>query len=458
MPNKYILAAAVATMLLVLTRPVPAQAYTYNRQSVLTTANGQTINLFDGKFMGGASVTALDLNHDGLDEIIAGTGPGGSPTVEVIDANGQVLMSWLAYDAKFKGGVNVAAGDLDGDGQIEIVTAPQEDTGPLIRIFRNGEVIKQFLAFPSGYHEGLAISVLPYRDGEAGAIIVGSQGLRKDEVRVFSAAGKLTKHWTTNVSRDAQMGISVSAGWSDDWDQPIVVIGAGRTAAPRVIVHGLSTNEDLAAWIAFSSDLRTGVDVDYRDGLIAVAPKGLGQPQVRTFNVAGRFQRQYTFFENQFRGGLNVAILMTASGKTVAAVPTTAKKNQAKIGTKKVVVDLSEQKLTLYQGNKVVSTRRISSGKWSTPTPIGTYKTRNKIPVAYSRPYKLYMEWWMAFTADGKYGLHSLPYWRTRNGKLYEGAAHIGTPVSHGCIRQTVVEAKSLYDWAPVGTPVIVQK
>jgi lipoprotein-anchoring transpeptidase ErfK/SrfK len=123
------------------------------------------------------------------------------------------------------------------------------------------------------------------------------------------------------------------------------------------------------------------------------------------------------------------------------------------------VVDLSDQTLTMYKNNQPISTRRVSTGKWSTPTPIGTYKTRSKAAVAYSKPYKLYMEWWMAFTPDGKYGLHSLPYWKLKNGgKLYEGAAHIGTPVSHGCIRQTLVEAKSLYDWAPIGTPVIIQK
>ncbi len=113
----------------------------------------------------------------------------------------------------------------------------------------------------------------------------------------------------------------------------------------------------------------------------------------------------------------------------------------------------------MYEFGALVGVHTISSGLWSMPTPTGTFKTKNKIATAYSKPYNLYMEWWMAITPDGKYGLHSLPYWKTASGgKRYEGASHLGTPVSHGCIRQSYADAKKLYDWAPIGTPISVTK
>jgi lipoprotein-anchoring transpeptidase ErfK/SrfK len=69
------------------------------------------------------------------------------------------------------------------------------------------------------------------------------------------------------------------------------------------------------------------------------------------------------------------------------------------------------------------------------------------------------MEWWMAFTPDGANGLHALPYWLQADGsKRYEGERDLGIPASHGCIRQSYAEAKSLFHWADIGTTVIVHR
>jgi lipoprotein-anchoring transpeptidase ErfK/SrfK len=53
----------------------------------------------------------------------------------------------------------------------------------------------------------------------------------------------------------------------------------------------------------------------------------------------------------------------------------------------------------------------------------------------------------------GSFGLHELPIWP--NG-YREGQDHLGIPVSHGCIRLGVGPAQFLYNWAEVGTPVII--
>ncbi len=122
--------------------------------------------------------------------------------------------------------------------------------------------------------------------------------------------------------------------------------------------------------------------------------------------------------------------------------------------TKSILVDLSEQKLYQKVDGVVIGTHVISSGKASTPTPLGTYKVLNKSPRAWSRSAKLWMPFWMAFKTGG-YGLHELPEWP--NG-IKEGAKHLGIPVSHGCIRLGVGAAKTLYEWTPIGTPITIQK
>jgi hypothetical protein len=73
----------------------------------------------------GTIVAAGDLQGDGYDLILTGPGPGPShpPVVVGSSPEGDRLFQFLAYET-LQFGVNVAAGDTDGDGQEEIITGP----------------------------------------------------------------------------------------------------------------------------------------------------------------------------------------------------------------------------------------------------------------------------------------------------------------------------------------------
>ena len=69
-------------------------------------------------FRGGIRVAMGDLNGDGVLDIITAPGPGGGPHVVAFDGtNLSMLASFLAYAPTFTGGVFVAAGDVNGDGK-----------------------------------------------------------------------------------------------------------------------------------------------------------------------------------------------------------------------------------------------------------------------------------------------------------------------------------------------------
>ena len=126
---------------------------------------------------------------------------------------------------------------------------------------------------------------------------------------------------------------------------------------------------------------------------------------------------------------------------------------------KYIEVDLSSQRMHLIEGQNYQQSFVVSTGKWSSPTPIGEFTIKNHIQTAWSNRYKLYMPFWMAIqTPEGSYdgyGIHGLPYWP--NGAK-EGENHLGTPVSHGCIRLGAGAAEFVYNWAENGTRVIIHQ
>ncbi len=90
---------------------------------------------FAASFRGGVRVAAADVTSDGRADVIAAAGPGGGPHVRVFDViqpgtsapvpTHKIVDEFFAYDASFRGGVYVAAGELDGNRQFaDVVTGP----------------------------------------------------------------------------------------------------------------------------------------------------------------------------------------------------------------------------------------------------------------------------------------------------------------------------------------------
>ncbi len=124
-----------------------------------------------------------------------------------------------------------------------------------------------------------------------------------------------------------------------------------------------------------------------------------------------------------------------------------------------VEIDLSSQRMHLIEGESYQQSFVVSTGKWSTPTPIGEFRIKNHIATAWSKPFELFMPNWMGLkTPEGVYdgyGIHGLPYWP--NG-VKEGTNHLGTPVSHGCIRLGAGDSEFVYSWAENDTPVFIHQ
>lgn len=124
-------------------------------------------------------------------------------------------------------------------------------------------------------------------------------------------------------------------------------------------------------------------------------------------------------------------------------------------GGKRIQISISRQHLWAYSGNQLVFSFVASTGLAKSPTMPGHFKVRSKIPNAYASTWNLQMPYWLGIYQVGSLenGIHALPI--LSNGqKLWAGL--LGRPASFGCVILDTAAARQLYNWAEIGTPVVI--
>ncbi len=123
---------------------------------------------------------------------------------------------------------------------------------------------------------------------------------------------------------------------------------------------------------------------------------------------------------------------------------------------KLIVVSLSQQHLWAYQGDQLIYSFVASTGAAPSYTRAGEFRIQSKIPNAYGSTWNIWMPWWLGIYWAGSIenGIHALPV--MANGQTL-WAGYLGTPISYGCVVLGTQEAKLLYDWVEIGTPVSIR-
>jgi glucose/arabinose dehydrogenase len=206
-----------------------------------------------GAFAGSVRVATGDMNGDGIEDVVAVSGPGAPPMVVLYDgANGAEAGRFLAFDGRYSGGLNVTAGDVTGDGKADVIVSSVTGIAA-VQVFdvAGARMVALFNAFP-GYANGASVAAGDVDlDGRADIIagtLVGVSG-----VRVFS----------------------------------------GLTFAP------------IREFFAFGP-VPVGVNVAFVNGEI-VTGTATGQAFVRVFNAAGAERLTFAAAPPQFNTGITVA-------------------------------------------------------------------------------------------------------------------------------------------------------
>jgi lipoprotein-anchoring transpeptidase ErfK/SrfK len=136
---------------------------------------------------------------------------------------------------------------------------------------------------------------------------------------------------------------------------------------------------------------------------------------------------------------------------------------------KVILVSLSGQWLYAYADGALAFDNAVETGRPELPTPSGTFSVLEKLrDVTFTSPWPpgspnyyepTHINYALLFKAGG-YFLHDA-WWHVKFGpgsnvphQLPDGSWETG---SHGCVGMPIPDAKRLYDWTPVGTPVIIR-
>lgn len=269
----------------------------------------------------GINVAVCDLNNDGTNEIITSPQRGGGPHIRVFDSFGNAIGNGVfAYQETFRGGVNLACGDMFGDKRAELITLPAAGGGPHVRIwnFENGQLklSDEFFAFDVNDRKGIVGTIFAKR------FYISQQHTNNPIIKTFSFDQK--------IKTENEKQISINA-----------------TGISSIVIH----NQKI--FITTSSN-------------------------AILFNVDDDKQEKISD-EAQSSVAASVDLNQDNSNELIIAQSKPLFDEQNKT---RIVVDISEQRLYAYRDGILDNSFLISSGK-NNATPIGIHQILAKIPFVH---------------------------------------------------------------------------
>jgi serralysin len=218
---------------------------------------------YNADFRGGVRVAVGDVNGDGYKDIVTSPGPGGTAFVAVYSGlSGKLLTSFRAYNDSFQGGAYVAVADVNGDKRADIITAAGEGGGPHVRVFDGATFaeIRGFMAYPTTYVGGVTVAAGDVDgDGKAEVITAPVSGpTTTNDVRVFSVTANSHKLVTNFSIADATAGVNIATANIDGDKKVEIIVGPTNNVNSKVrVFNGASV--EIGSFNAFDTVLAGGI-------------------------------------------------------------------------------------------------------------------------------------------------------------------------------------------------------
>jgi hypothetical protein len=245
--------------------------------NIINSVTGALLDTFlayEASYIGGVRIATGDLNSDGTAEIVTAPGRNHVPLVRVFSQDGTLLTEFLAFDSGFLGGVDVAVGDVDGDGRNDII-AGQSFDGSAVRVFRNVsnpqpafQLYKgEFFPFGAAFRGGVVVAAADMGTFSNGTVvnaglldgiaevIVGNEAGMRSTVSVLDYTGPLAAQVRSflPLANDFRGGVSIEIARVDGDTIPDIIVGAGNRGDSIVEVRNGLTGALITTFAAFTS-------------------------------------------------------------------------------------------------------------------------------------------------------------------------------------------------------------
>lgn len=214
---------------------------------------------YNDLFKGASQVVEKDLDGDGTAEFVVAD----ASQVKIYDSDGKLQTSFYPYTEKFTKGVNVTVGDLDHNGTMEIVTGTENGGGPQVRIFNSfGKLINPgFFAYAPSFRGGVNVAIADLEGDGWYEIVTGAGNGGGPHVRVFAPDGRNINPGFFAYDQNFRGGVNVAAGDIDGDGVDEIITGPGKGGAPQIKIFDRKGQSKGASFFAFDEKSKTGVEV-----------------------------------------------------------------------------------------------------------------------------------------------------------------------------------------------------
>ncbi len=275
--------------------------------SIVDPASGSVVNQFDvyeSGFMGGVQTAIHDVNNDGQDDIVVSPGRGRVGEIRVFNIDGEEMPEYriTPFGLSFLSGVNIALGDVNGDGTKDLIAG--QAAGSTVSIHLGTGVglgwestpFRRYTPFGTTHLAGVSvaaadvgtitngsISQTDVKDGRAELVLGTGPGAIRS-VQIVDVAG--TPKVVTELSIDQTIGysgVTLASGLYNDRSVDDIMVSGGQGDAARVDIFQIT--RDSESTLTTKKNLTSGNTANSRFRVSPLDSNGDGQ--VNSFFAVG---------------------------------------------------------------------------------------------------------------------------------------------------------------------------
>jgi len=258
---------------------------------------------YTSTFTGGVRVALGDVNGDGVIDLITGAGPGGGPQVNVYDVNNltgvvSLQSSFFAFSApSFSGGVYVAAGNTNGDIYADVIVGAGATGGSRVQVYAGSatgvvttSTLNDFFAYSPAFTGGVVVAAGDRNaDGDDEVITApasnGGYNIKSFNVNGTGNNPTVVDNFFAFNNTTSVGGLSLAVGNLNSGGIADLIIGTSN-GGYGVILDSATSGIAGVPFAGFTGAIRAGVAEDSNGQDYAVALAGpTGGPRVSVFSV-----------------------------------------------------------------------------------------------------------------------------------------------------------------------------